>query len=162
MPTIALTKGFVARISPEDFLRFGALVWHAIVTPDGHVYAARTVHSHARKHMVYLHREILDAATGSVVDHVNGDTLDCRRSNLRLTTPTGNARNRRADRTSTSSFIGVSWDARNRKWIAQIKYDGRNRFLGRFADEAEAARAYDTAAREHFGEHARPNFGGTL
>lgn len=157
MPTITLTRGHVALVDDADHARFGALAWHAIVTPDGHVYAARTVHRNGRKRMVYLHREILDAAASAIVDHIDGNTLDCRRANLRATDATGNARNRKADRTSTSAFLGVSWDTCNKKWIAQIKHDGRNRFLGRFADEKAAAAAYNAAAREHYGAFARLN-----
>ncbi len=58
----------------------------------------------------------------------------------------------------TSKYCGVSWDKRKRKWVASIKVGGKARFLGRFADEEAAARAYDEAARDNPNPHARINF----
>jgi hypothetical protein len=57
-----------------------------------------------------------------------------------------------------SKYRGVNWNKRNSKWIAQISYDGKNRGLGSFEDEEEAARTYDRAARAHKGEKAQLNF----
>jgi hypothetical protein len=58
----------------------------------------------------------------------------------------------------TSRFKGVWWHAENAKWYAGVTIGGRRRWLGYHVDEADAARAYDTAARRHFGEFASLNF----
>jgi hypothetical protein len=94
--------------------------------------------------------------------HRNDDPLDCRRENLVVRTHSekgaaARKRNSVNGQPCTSKFKGVSWDKRRGKWLAQIKRDGK-RYLGRFDDELAAAQAYDEAARETWGEHARLNF----
>lgn len=105
-----------------------------------------------------LHRRIANAVPGQVVDHINGDWFDVRRSNLRICTYRENAFNRRAYRGAASRFKGVSYYARTGKWRVRIMVDGHSKFIGSFSDEVEAAKAYDIAAREAHGEYARLNF----
>src|SRR5690606_17876147 len=98
-----------------------------------------------------------------VVGHRNDDPLDCRRENLVLRTRSeANAAKHKIKtfrgRLPTSRFKGVCWDKHKEHWLAYIKKDGVMRNLGRFDDELAAAQAYDEAARELFGEHARVNF----
>ena len=106
---------------------------------------------------LYLHREVLNAPDGVNVDHINGNGLDCRRSNLRLADQTLNNANARP-RVGTSRFKGVYFDRSRGKWSARIQSRGRQSFLGRFDSEEEAALAYDAAASVHFGQFARLNF----
>jgi hypothetical protein len=108
--------------------------------------------------VVSLHRAILNPPPGVPVDHINGDGLDNRRSNLRACSTAENVRNSRkyAAHRATSKFKGVCLD--RGKYRAQIALPGRKLNLGRFASEEEAARAYDAAALQHFGEFARLNF----
>jgi hypothetical protein len=100
---------------------------------------------------------------GLNVRHVNGDPLDCRRANLVARTVKQRCRNMRKmksikGRPPTSRFKGVYWENQTQRWRACIGVDGKKRPLGRFGDEIAAAQAYDEAARELFGEHARLNF----
>jgi hypothetical protein len=97
------------------------------------------------------------------IGHRNDDPLDCRRANLVVRTLTDTAANKRKQATfrgrpCTSRFKGVCWIERSGKWFASIKKDRVKRRLGYFRDEIAAAQAYDEAARELFGEHARLNF----
>jgi hypothetical protein len=97
------------------------------------------------------------------IGHRNDDPLDCRRANLIERTLTDTAANKRKQATwcgrpCTSQFKGVCWDRRRERWYAKIKKDRVTRHLGTFRDEIAAAQAYDEAARELFGEHARLNF----
>jgi hypothetical protein len=97
------------------------------------------------------------------VSHANGDPLDCRRANLVVRTINEQVWGSRkmgtvSGRQYTSKFKGVSWDRGREKWVAQIRKDGKGRHLGRFGSETAAAEAYDQAARELFGPHARLNF----
>jgi hypothetical protein len=98
-----------------------------------------------------MHREVLGLAADDsrVVDHVNRDRLDNRRSNLRLLSAAENAQNQGPARGSTSRFRGVHWCASRRKWVARVKIDGRHRNLGRFDDELEAARVAAAYRAEH-------------
>ena len=98
------------------------------------------------------------------ISHRNGDALDCRRANLIVrdrTHTNAHARKRKVGfdgRPPTSQFKGVCWIEKAGKWLAQIQKEGVHRRLGYFGDEIAAAEAYDEAARELFGEHARLNF----
>jgi AP2 domain/HNH endonuclease len=97
------------------------------------------------------------------VDHINGDSLDNRRSNLRAGTRAQNNMNRAANRTrrgrpTTSLYKGVSWDRRRNKWTARIGYNYKSISLGYFDSPEDGARAYDSKAEELFGECAYQNF----
>ena len=116
---------------------------------------------------IYLHREIMAALPGDVVDHINGDTLDMRRCNLRTTTDAGNAINQRKKSRNnkglavSSRFKGVSIDRRSQKrpWQVKIRIPGSHRkHLGCFASEIEAAFAYDMASLDVHGDIGRRNF----
>lgn len=154
MKEITLTQGRVALVDDEDFDWVSAWKWHARKSFGG-FYAARTTSKGGK---VFLHRAILKAPTGMYVDHINGDSLDNRRANLRLVTHQQNMMNRVLSSSNTSRFKGVYWQNRGGRWIAKIKYNQKIRHIGTFLTEEDAARAYDTVARELFGDYGRFNF----
>lgn len=92
------------------------------------------------------------------IDHINGNGLDNRRSNLRPATAAQNAANRRMEQSGLSSYKGVALVRASGRWIAHIGHEGKQSHLGVFASELSAAYAYDLAAREAFGEFAHTNF----
>ena len=100
-----------------------------------------------------LHRLLLSPPDGYEVDHINGNSLDNRRCNLRLCTRQQNNGNQRPRRHS-SIYKGVYWNKEHQKWQAKITVNYRNIDLGRYKDEEAAAEAYAKAARRHFGEFA--------
>lgn len=104
-----------------------------------------------------MHRLIVDAPEGVSVDHKNGNSLDNRRSNLRIA---GQSNNMAAADfpPGRSGFRGVHWNSRAGRWHAQVKVNQKKIGLGLFDDPVKAARAYDAAAIEAFGEFANPNF----
>lgn len=128
--------------------------WSAHVTGRS-IYARTQLVIGGRRVAPYMHVLLLGTRG---VDHLNGNGLDNRRVNLRPADKSQNAGNSRAHLGSTSSFKGVCWDRRREKWLAQIRFAGRRRHLGRYGSEVEAARAYDEAALDLFGEYARLNF----
>lgn len=156
---IPLSQGLVALIDEEDFAFVSQWKWH--VDRCGKAAYARRyrrVSESSGGQVVWLSRELLNAPDDMLVDHINGDTLDNRRCNLRLASPSQNNQNRRSRAGSTSQYVGVCWDKNHQRWRAAIQVERRSIYLGLFADEADAGRAYDSAAREHFGEFAQLNF----
>lgn len=105
--------------------------------------------------LLFLHRIILNISDPKVfADHINGNKLDNRRCNLRLSTHLQNTKNRKSYENSTSEYVGVSWHKHASKWRAMIK----SKHLGYFDTQEDAAKAYDKAAKEIHGEFANLNF----
>lgn len=152
---IPLTRGKITLVDADDY---GALAGYRWYYAKG--YAARSLRSapNAIPRHWAMHRQILTVPPGYSVDHINHDTLDNRRANLRPATPAEQARNQRPRRDTTSSLKGVSWHGLVGRWAARIRVDGRLVVLGYFATEVEAGLAYDRAAREAFREFAYLNF----
>lgn len=155
---VPLGRGLAAVIDAADAALVTEYRWRPLPQPRGRWYA---VADH-RRHLLYMHRLILGARPGEMIDHANGNGLDNRRCNLRLATNTQNMANtgkHRLNRPPSSQYKGVHWDSARGAWKALIgDGHGRQRFLGRFSSEEEAARAYDEAALEQWGEFARLNF----
>ena len=107
---------------------------------------------------VFLHRLIAQPSAGQFVDHTNGVTSDNRRINLRVCNKSENARNSKLYESSRSGFKGVSWHKAAKKWRAYItKAPLKPLHLGLFNTKKDAARAYNEAALNYFGEFARLN-----
>lgn len=104
-----------------------------------------------------MHRYLMGDPTGLEVDHINLDTLDNRRSNLRVATRSQNAANRRRQSNNSSGYKGVSWNKERKKWHAYICVGRKHITLGRFNSIVQAARAYNDAALTFFGEYAKLN-----
>jgi hypothetical protein len=125
--------------------------WYASWNPPTHsfyVYSKLPAVNGKRK-TVQLHRWLMDHSEGLEVDHINFDTLDNRRSNLRLATSSENCQNKRADRRNNKSgFRGVSWCNTTNKWAAQIMIRRKTISLGYFDDKNEAGRIAAKARAE--------------
>lgn len=165
MREIALSLGYVAKVDDADYDRLSVHKWHARVKKR-HVYAVRNNQRGLSPRTIRMHREILAPAGGVMVDHKNGDSLDNRRENLRAATPGDNQANRRVV-LSQHGCKGISYHGytqnkgkrwtRRSPWKAVITVDYRAISLGYFKSLAEAAAAYDVAARKYFGEFAATN-----
>lgn len=156
MKSLPLSRGLTAWVNDEDYERLSTFKWYATTSARSNTYAARNVkHSDGRRTVVLLHREVLEAGQGVVVDHTDGDGLNNTRANLRVVVGNGNKHNVRRHVDNASGFKGVS--AFGRKWRAQICCDRRTRHLGLFDTPEAAARAYDVASRELHGEFAKTN-----
>ncbi len=152
---IPLTQGKFTIVDAEDYEWLSKYKWH-VDKGDSTDYAARSI---AGKNF-RMHREILNAPEGLLVDHRNHNGLDNRRENLRLCTASENNMNRRPSKRANKSsrFKGVSWDKRRRRYQAYIQQNGKTVRIGRFKSEIAAAKAYDKKAKELFGEFAYLNF----
>lgn len=168
---VYLTRGKVALIDVEDVEKVRGYRWGFVKRNKGYastsLQGARCMHCNAKEVVtVAMHRAILGDVRGLVIDHVNHDGLDNRRENLRHATYSENALNQRKQkRVTLSKYKGVSFNRRTVKWFAyvrdpvkkDIRGNGASRHLGTFTDEVEAARAYDRAALELYGEFACTN-----
>lgn len=107
-----------------------------------------------------LHRLLLNCPKNLVVDHINHDRLDYRRSNLRICTHSENNQNIRKTKKEnhTSQYKGVRWHKRDKKWEARIQLNKKQIFLGQFTSEILAAERYDDAAEHFFKQFAHLNF----
>jgi len=107
-----------------------------------------------------LHRAILGAKSGEIVDHINGNKLDNRIQNLRICTTLENIRNSKKPSNTKSQHKGVYLRKCGvlKPWVARIRHGGKKVSLGCYYCEYGAAKAYDRAAKEFFGEFANLNF----
>ncbi|CAM2295090.1 HNH endonuclease [Ralstonia mannitolilytica] len=158
MKKIATAKGQEILVDDEDFELVNQWTWRLI----GKGYAARSVYDASKpskRTNQYLHRMILGLSDGdgSVVDHINGSRLDNRRVNLRLCTIRQNGWNSGRRSHNVSGFKGVFLNKRTRKWTANIRVNGKQKYLGQFDSPEDAHAAYCHAAQIHFGEYARSN-----
>jgi len=157
---IRLTQGKYAIVDPDDYARLSRYKWHA--AKGGHsFYAMRGQWSGKLKKRltIMMHREIIDVPDGFVPDHINHNSLDNRKANLRLATPADNARNARYPKINTSSkYRGVWYNKQTKKWRATILVNRKRKQIGCFSDEVAAAKAYDCAARKFHGDFAVLNF----
>lgn len=120
------------------------------------------IHGSVNNKKVRLSRFILNYTGNDVVDHINGNTLDNRKQNLRIITRKQNSMNKKSRVNSTSKYLGISYYKRINKWVSEIRIDGKKICIGQFINEIDAAKARDKVAFEHFGEYARLNFPETI
>ena len=153
---IRLTQNQYALVSNEDYEWLSREKWHCVNMRGGRK-AMRSIYGpeKQRRHKVYMHREIMGLEKGDnrVVDHINHNTLDNRRCELRICSQAENCRNMRKTHGS-SQYKGVSWRKLRKKWKAVITINDKTIFLGDFDSQNHAAMAYNEAARKHYGEYA--------
>ena len=133
------------KVDPDDFEKYSKIRWNI-----SRGYATRS----SRDGL--LHRLIISAKDGEIVDHINGDKLDNRKSNLRIATRTQNAQNKPKKKGTTSEYIGVSYREDRGKWRTRIKIDNKVQQFT-FDQEKHAAYWYDCLALMHHGEYAKIN-----
>jgi len=154
---ISLTKGKRVIVDPDDYEEQTAHKWYAKKgnrrMKQPRYYAARSL----KGKTIFMHRQIMRCPEDMEVDHINGDTLDNRKDNLRICTRADNNYNS-SSRIATSSYKGVCFHKSTNKWQVQISYKRRKHHIGTYSHEVLAAKAYDDRASELFGEFARLNF----
>lgn len=154
---IHMPRGFVALVDDEDYEEMSQYFWGV----DTHGYARRNYRKENGKYsMTAMHRQIMEAEEGDIVDHINRNTLDNRKSNLRFVTKGENNVNAPRRKDNTSGYKGVSkrgGQNRKKEWCAKITKDGKTYSLGYHETPEQAARAYNTKAKELYGGYAELN-----
>jgi hypothetical protein len=153
MKRLALKCGLVVLLDDEDFEAVSRFGWH--VSHNGYAIRRERLPD-GRKRVIYMHCEIFGAAPEDI-DHADGSKLNNCRANLRPASRTMNNANSKPRVGCSSPFKGVAWVKSCKRWWAYINRDGKRKPLGYFSDEIEAAKAYNTAAINLFGEFARLN-----
>ena len=154
---IRLTQGQFAVVDDDDFEWLNQYEWYA-VKEDRSYYAARTIYEKGRVIQRQMQMEILGGVNGvDLVDHKNHNGLHNYRSNIRFCTFQQNLMNHKPKKL-TSNFKGVHWSNRSKKWASSIGFNYKTIHIGYFNSEEDAARAYDTKAKELHGEFAYLNF----
>lgn len=160
MKKIKLTKGQYTLIDNEDFQRISRYRWHAYYDKTIMSFYARTTlyKKRIKKNITLsMHRFIMNATPKKIIDHINHNTLDNRKNNLRLCNRKESARNTRKLK-GVSIFKGVCLYKPRMNWRARIRAKEKTIYLGYFNNQKQAALAYDKAARKYYGEFAYTNF----
>ncbi len=141
-------------VDDDDFPFLSKYKWH---NRGGKIpYFCRSVYIKGKNpKSIYVHRMIMKAKKGEVVDHIDGNTFDNRKKNLRLCTGKQNSRNRvRLNKNNTSGFKGVSFFKPTGHWMVQVMFNGKRAYTGFFKEKIEAAKKYNEIALKYYGEYA--------
>lgn len=149
---ISLSRNQFAIIDEEDFELVNQFKWYAHKDVIGKFYAVKNKTKKCK--FIRMHNLILNMYK---IDHINGNSLDNRKCNLRSCTLSQNQMNRNINKNSRSGYKGVSWKSNKKLWRAVIKLNRKSIHLGYFDDKEEAAKAYNNAAIKYFGEFAKLN-----
>ena len=162
MKEIPLTKGHVALVDDADYEWLSQWKWsyHSMG------YACRVEQRGGKQSMILMHKAILNVRSSQYVDHKDHNRLNNQRSNLRPATPGQSACNmtKRYKPAGTTQYRGVLFHkdrpdkVRSKPWQARIRVNGKQKSLGYYATDIEAARAYDQASRQYHGEYGLLNF----
>jgi hypothetical protein len=159
MKEIPLTQGKVAIVDDDDFEWLSQWKWYCC---QGYAVRNSPTDPNGKRGTIRMHREINHTPTGMETDHLNGNRLDDRKSNLRTCTTQENRQNFGIKRNNTSGYKGVSKDGKFRgtgkQWRARIRINKKETVIGFFSDPVEAAHAWDDAARKYYGNCIRTNF----
>lgn len=150
---IVLSNGGFALVDEEDYEKAIQYKWmrHRIEIN-------REIVETTTKPRLFLSRFIMNPSEGMQVDHIDGNTFNNRKSNLRICTNAENSRNTKLYSTNTTGFRGVIWDKDLKRWKVRITVDFKRIYLGSYRNIEDAAKAYDKAALKYHGEFASLNF----
>lgn len=150
MQLVRLTQGKFAKVDDDIMYIISQYKWHFHKT-------GYAMHTYDGGKKLRMHHVVLPMLPRHEVDHINGDTLDNRRENLRYTSRIQNSWNRGKQSNNTSGYKGVQWSPWCNKWAVRIVHNKKEVRVGYFEDVADAAEAYNQAAILYHGDYARLN-----
>ena len=155
MKNIQLSQNKLAIVDDEDYDYLNQFTWYAVKYKYTY-YSVKCNYKYKKND--YMHRIIMNCPDGKFIDHINHNGIDNRKENLRICTEKENQGNRKLNKNNTSGFRGVFKDKCSNKWRARIRL-GKNirKHLGYFTNINDAKKAYDKAAKKHFGKFYSDN-----
>ena len=157
MRYITASSNFTYIIDDEDYNKVSKLNWFTLDKNSKYKYAAAKNKPIDYTRNILLHRLVMNAKKGEVVDHINGNVFDNRKNNLRICTRGQNIMNQRLRSNNSSGYKGVYFDKRLRKWCVRIQTNGIRKYFGFFDNLVNAARCYNKNAKRLHGEFAKLN-----
>lgn len=137
MKYIQLNKGLKTMVDDEDFEALSRYKWFA--QWNGTDYRAKRMSRHnGRRIQIQMYNQIMKPAKGFEVDHINRDTLDNRKSNLRIVTRSQNQKNKGIQKNNKTGMTGVYWVEKTKRWLVRMKIEGKNTYFGSFVDKQDA------------------------
>ena len=161
MKQVELTQNIYCLVDDEDYTLISQYKWQAAKMGRRWIAITSLWNPRIKKQKIlYMHRMIINPPFNMEVDHIEhyDDHIDNCKSNLRVCTHVENGHNRRSAIGSSSQYLGVSWNKKSCKWLAQIRLDTEVTHLGYFDNQIDAAKIYDKTAKKYFGEFAHLNF----
>lgn len=151
---VPLTKNKFSEVDPAGWDKVKKFKWYYGTTG----YALHSTYDkNTKKHgRIRMHRFLMNTPYKMETDHINGDRLDNRHCNLRICTKSQNMHNIYRPK-GKSKYKGVSWEKRINKWFAQIRINGKTKFLGYFDNEIDAAKKFNQEAKKHLGDYVQIN-----
>ena len=154
MKYIKLNKGQTAIIDDEDFEYLSQFKWHADFMKNTQSFrAVRNNWINGKNSHVKMHREIMGNPTGKQIDHINHNSLDNRKVNLRIVTGSQNQMNRKIQKNNTSGYPGISFHKPTNSWNPTIKVNNKVISLKYFKTLSDAIEVRRAAEEKYFGEY---------
>lgn len=144
-------SGFWVKIDHDDLEKIYNIKWHIDQTTENYFRVVASVNGRP----LLMHRHILCAKPGEIIDHINGDTFDNRKINLRFCTSSENSMNQKVK--PGKKYKGIYFDKSRKLWAAQITAAGKTKTIGRYLTDKQAAIAYNEIAKKLHGDFAKLN-----
>ena len=158
MKEIKLNNGNVTVVDDEDYEWLNQWKWEYKYDKRCRTaYVERRAYINGKRTTVSMHRIIMGSPKGMQIDHIDHDGCNNQRTNLRICTTAQNQWNARIRQDNNSGYIGVWYDDRRKKWVAEIKANHKHYRLGNFDKAIDAVRAYNEAALKYHGQFATIN-----
>ena len=144
---IYLTQNKYCLVDRINYSHLNTIKWHAVLIENKW---------YARNSKIgYMHRYINKTPKNMFTDHINGDSLDNRKENLRAVTPEQNVLNSSIAKNNTSGVTGITWLKLQNSWQTRIRINYKNIFLGNFKLKKDAIEARKRAEKIYFKEYSR-------
>lgn len=154
---VQLTQGKVALVDDEDYKWLKHHKWQFSST-NGYAVGQLRYDNGTYSEKVLMHRQIMNTPKKLHTDHINGDKLDNRKTNLRVCTPSENYVNRGVcKKRNKSGYKGVYWSERDKRYQVTMRKNSKTHYIGMFEEIDEAITMYDFWVVQMWGEYAQPN-----